>query len=145
MLVGLLLVIVSLVWGKWLPDYENANRGHVVTHQQRLLGQDEPLGASVERRPGYIFYRVLDGLVYLALAQAMMGLLALTWRYDHFFVGLMAAAGLYGMIYCAEQGLIVGAQIAFVGFSFIFMASGLELLSNYKTRARHYGGTHSAA
>ena len=142
--VGLLLVIVALVRGKWPADFVNANQGQLVTHQQRLLGEDEPFGTtSVERRPFYLIFRVMDGLVYLALAQVIVGLVALLRRYDPFFIGMILLAALYGMIYCAELGLVVGAQISFTGFSFIFVATGLELLSHW-IRVRHYG-THSAA
>lgn len=142
--IGLLLVMVALVRGKWPADFVNANRGQLVTHQQRLLGEDLPPGVEeVERRPGYLVFRVMDALLYLALAQVMVGLIALFRHYDVFFVGMIALAGLYGMIYAAQLGLVVGPQLSFTGFSFIFVASGLELLSNW-IRASHYG-THSAA
>ena len=127
---GLLLVILALVKGVWPPDYVDRSPTHHVAHDQRMLGQDAPPGTEkVERRAGYIIFRVFDALVYLAIAQILIGSVAIWRTNDRFYWLMVAIAGLYGLVYAAASGLVIGAQVAFFGFCSIFLASGLGWIS----------------
>jgi uncharacterized membrane protein len=142
--VGITLVVIALGLAPWRPDYQNPLPNQTVSHQARLVGRDTPPKMEdVERRPNYWLHRGLDGLVYLALGQMMLCTLALVRTGDRFYLLLILAASLYGMIYAAAQGLVVGPQMTFIGFSAIFFAVVLEWLVNTTTEVKDE--SHSAA
>lgn len=128
--IGTGLVILALVAGPWPPDLLNARPGYTVSHQQRLLGKDAPEDAAeVERKPGYLLFRVFDGLVYVALSLVVIAMLALVFWRSRLFLMLMMVAGSYGAVYAMALGLIVGPQMAFVGFSCIFFAAVISWIT----------------
>lgn len=145
-LIGLMLVLIALLAGPWPPDYVNPVAGQTVSHQARLLGDDLPEGfTEVERRPNYTFFRVFDVLVYLAFAQALLATIAMIWVARPLFLVLQMLAGLYGAIYAATLGLVIGPQIAFFGFACIFCASGVVWITSLQEEEKDKDGTHSPA
>ncbi|NJL95788.1 MAG: hypothetical protein HC915_19680, partial [Anaerolineae bacterium] len=68
-ILGLMGVMFALVFAPWYPGYDNRPPGVVVFHYERTLRQDAPDDGTVTRRANDLAYRLLDGLVYLAVAQ----------------------------------------------------------------------------
>lgn len=122
--VGTALIILALVAGPWPPDGVNPRPGYTVSHQERLLGKD-----TAERQSGDLLFRIFDGLVYVALMQIIITMFVLLFRRRRFFLLLMMAAAGYGAGYALTLGLVVGPQMAFVGFSLIFFAAVISWIT----------------
>jgi hypothetical protein len=131
---GVLLVIIALVQAPWPAHVEEAR--YTVSHIDRLTGQDTP-SDDAERPPGYVAFRVFDALVYFALAQILLATGAMVWRDDSFFLLLVILGAVYGLIYSTSLGLVVGPQMASVGFTFILVAASIGYLTTGERNATY--------
>lgn len=127
---GTLLVIVSLWKAPWPADLLKPIPNYTVSHHERFLGRDAPDGVDVGEHPeGYLLFRIFDGVVYLALVQVILATLGLLLLGSRFLLVLVMLAGLYGAIYSVTLGLVIGPQMAFIGFSCIFFAAFISWLT----------------
>lgn len=139
-LIGTALVILALWRAPWPADLLKSIPNYSVSHQERMLGRDLPEGATETQRPdGYSLFRIFDGLVYFALVQVVMATALFLWTGQRFLLLLVMVAGLYGALYSITLGLVIGPQMAYVGFSGIFFAALLSWMTGENN------GTHSVS
>lgn len=118
-LVGIFVVVLSLLYMAWPPDFKNVPYGYSVSHWDRMTGADAPEGETVERPTGYAVRRGLDALAYYMVFQSLVAIAVLAWVGDRTMYMLLIVSGGYGIIYTASTGLLIGPILAAVGYGMV--------------------------
>lgn len=134
-LVGTAIVVYAVINAAWPSDFVNAPYNQTVSHQDRLTGHDRPADWPVEtplpRKSGYQLRRVLDGLVYYVLIQAVMAVIGLLIYGQRNFYLLLMVSGVYGIAYVAGLGVsTVGPLLSAGGFALILWGAVLGWLTS---------------
>lgn len=123
-LIGVTIVVFSLLYAAWPPDYLDAHFTATVSHWDRLTGNDVPVGQTVERPSSYAIRRGLDALAYYMVFQSLVAVSVLAWAADRTMYLLLLVSGGYGIIYAASMGLHIGPILTVIGFAMVLW-SGL--------------------
>lgn len=121
-LVGLLVVVFALLQAAWPADYKNASY-HYVSHWERLTGNDAP--SEVEREAGYNIRRTLDTLIYYMVLQSIVAVIGLAWLNERNLYLLLMVSGVYGILYAAGLGLVIGPILTAAGFGLVLWGATL--------------------
>ncbi len=124
MIIGLLLVVIALLEGAWPADYENA-RYHYVSHWDRLTGNDAPDNLEVNRETGYYIRRTLDTIIYFMVLQGVVAVVGLAWLNERNLYLLLIVSGVYGILYAAGTGLVIGPILTATGFALVLWGAAL--------------------
>ncbi|NDJ86059.1 MAG: hypothetical protein GYB66_09250 [Chloroflexi bacterium] len=126
MVIGLFICLYALVNAAWPPDYANALPDASVSHRDRLIGNDKPEDVeSVERETGYQIRRFLDALAYFMLIQSVVAIVGLAWFTERALYLLLMVSGLYGVLYAAGLGNIIGPILFAGGFALVLWVAVL--------------------
>lgn len=138
-IIGLFIVVYALLNAAWPPDYVDAPDQPGVSHIRRLLGDDAPkdLPATIEvkRSDGYQLRRVLDALIYYVVLQGIIAVVGLAWLTERYLYGLLVVSGLYGTIYAATLGNVIGPILTIVGFALVLWGAVLGWLTTRNLRS----------
>ena len=135
-IIGLFIVVYALLNAAWPPDYEGAAFQRGVSHIDRLMGDDAPedVTIEIERSDGYRLRRVLDVLIYYMVLQSIVAIIGLAWLTERYLYGLLLVSGLYGMIYAATLGNVIGPILIIVGFALVLWGAVLGWLTTRNLR-----------
>ncbi len=141
-ILGLLIVIFALVNAKWSADYKGAEFSRErVSHWQRLSGNDlpeDPLSdEEYERTDGYRLRRTLDALIYYMVFQAIVAVVGLALLNDRRLFLLLFISSIYGILYAASMGIIIGPLLTITGFALVLF----NAILGWFTSENHYSST----
>ncbi len=135
MIVGLFIVVFALVNAPWPADFKDARNDQAVSHWQRMTGNDIPeelLQFGVERASGLRIRRILDALMYYMVFQAIVAIVGLAWIGERGLYWLLMISGIYGILYAAWLGILVGPILASCGFALVLWGAVFGWFSTQK-------------
>jgi hypothetical protein len=132
---GVFLMIFALVNAVWPADYVNATMNDTASHWERLTSEDEPdtpegqEPPEVERYGNHTVRRVVDGMAYFAVVQAIVAMIGLTLMGERYLYLLPMVSGLFGLIYSAMLGLIIGPILFATGSALVLVGGIMGFLT----------------